>query len=198
MSESRGGQAVLSGLALLVCCTTLYAMRAEIVEGNPSSPVRLVIYEDLQSADCDKLSTLLETKILPRYGSRVAIVHRDFPLGKHDWARQAAVAARWVYAQDSQLGITFRREILAEHDHITAERLKPWLREFASRNHLSEREIIDSLTDPRLNAQVDQDYQSGVAKGISHAPTVVAGGQKLTDTILYEDLAKALDIELGR
>jgi len=49
-----------------------------------------------------------------------------------------------------------------------------------------------------LNAQVDQDYQSGVAKGLSHSPTVVAGGQKLTDTILYEDLAKALDIELGR
>jgi len=188
----------LTGLALFVCCTALFAMRSEIVEGNASSSVRVVIYEDLQSADCDRLSNLLETKIIPRYGSRVAFVHRDFPLGKHDWARQAAVAARWVYAQDSQLGITFRREILAEHDHITAERLKPWLREFASRNHLSEQEIIDSLTNPQLNAQVDQDYQSGVAKGLSHSPTVVAGGQKLTDTILYEDLAKALDIELGR
>lgn len=192
MSGSR------TALVLLACCTAVFAMRSEIVEGNASSPVRVVIYEDLQSADCDKLSNLLDTKILPRYGSRVAFVHRDFPLGKHDWARQAAVAGRWVYAQDSQLGITFRREILAEHDHITAERLKPWLREFASRNHLSEREIVDSLADPRLNAQVDQDYQSGVAKGISHAPTVIVGGQKLTDTILFEDLAKALDIELGR
>jgi protein-disulfide isomerase len=173
-------------------------MRSEVVEGNASSKVRVVIYEDLQCGDCDKLRSLLDSKVLPRYGSRVAFVHRDFPLGKHDWARPAAAAARWVYAQDSQLGITFRREILAEHDHITADRLKAWVQEFASRNHLSEKDIVTAMTDPQMNALVDQDYQSGVARGVSHTPTVIAGGQVLVETVLYEDLAKALDIELGR
>jgi protein-disulfide isomerase len=173
-------------------------MRAEIVEGNAASTVRVVIYEDLQCSDCENLRTLLDSKIIPRYGAKVAFIHRDFPLGKHDWARQAAVAARWVYAQDPVLGITFRREIMAEHDHITPANLKPWIEEFATRNHLDPREIVAALTDNRLNALVDQDYQSGVARGISHTPTVIAGGQTIVETVIYEDLARAIDIELGR
>jgi protein-disulfide isomerase len=192
------GRSLFTGLALMICCSGLSAMRSEVVEGNPSSTVRVVIFEDLQGADCEKLRTLLDTKILPKYGSRVAFVHRDFPLGKHDWARSAAVAARWVYLQNPTLGFTFRREIMSEQDHITVDNLKPWLLEFAARNKLDAAGILASLSDPQLNAQVDQDYQSGVARGISHSPTVIAGGQKIVETILYEDLARAIDIELGR
>jgi protein-disulfide isomerase len=172
-------------------------MRSEIVEGNPASPVRVVIYEDLQCSDCERLRTMLDEKILPRYGSRVAFIHRDFPLGKHDWARQAAVAGRWVYAQDSQLGITFRRELMSEQQHITAANLKSWLLEFASRNSLNEKGILDSLNAPQLNAVVDQDYQGGVARGVTNTPTIYVGSQKFVERVLYEDLARALDVELG-
>lgn len=180
-------------------CSVLLAMRADaVVEGNPASPVRVVIYEDMQGSDSERLRTMLDEKILPRYGSRVAFIHRDFPLGKHDWARQAAVAARWVYAQDSQLGITFRRELMSEQEHMTAAKLKSWLLEFASRNGLDQREILDSLNAPKFNSMVDQDYQGGVARGVTTTPTVYIGSQKFVERMLYDDLARALDIELGR
>jgi protein-disulfide isomerase len=199
MTDLRAGHAaVLAGLALVAGSAALFGMKSEIVEGNPSSPVRVVIYEDLQCADCRNLRALLDTKLLPRYGSRVAFVHRDFPLGKHDWARQAAVAARWVYLQNPQLGITFRRELMSEQDHITVANLKPWLLEFAARNDLDQKAMLDALNDARLNAMVDQDYQAAVARGISRTPTVIVDGQKLVETILYDDLARALDSELGR
>ncbi len=126
-------RAAVLAAVVLTCTAVLLGMKSEIVEGNPSSTVRVVIYEDLQCGDCENLRALLDSKVLPRYGKRVVFIHRDFPLGKHDWARSAAVAARWVYAQDPELGITFRREILAEHDHITMANLKPWLLEFAAR-----------------------------------------------------------------
>ena len=35
---------------------------------------------------------MLDEKLLPKYGDEVAFVHRDFPLAKHAWARQAAAA----------------------------------------------------------------------------------------------------------
>ncbi len=198
MTFRQGGRARWAMLGLLAGCSALFAMKSELVEGNAASPVRVVIYEDLQCADCEKLRVLLDNQVLARYGSRVAFVHKDFPLGKHDWARQAAVAGRWVYAQDPVLGITFRREILAEHDHITVGTLRPWLLEFAARNRLSEQGILDSLKDVRLNSLVDQDYQTGVAKGVSHTPTVYIGGQAIVETVLYDDLARAIDHELGR
>jgi protein-disulfide isomerase len=184
-------------MAALVCLN-LPAERRELVEGNPASPVKVVIYEDLQCGDCLNFRLLLDGKLLPKYGTRVAFVHRDFPLAKHDWARQAAIAARWVQEQSPALAIVFRREIMSEQGHITAANLKPWIVEFAVRNDLDPKGMLHSLEDPRLNAMVDQDYQGGVARGLARTPTVIVGGQKLVETIIYEDVARALDTELAR
>jgi protein-disulfide isomerase len=174
------------------------AERRDVTEGNPASPVKVLIYEDLQCSDCARFRVLLDEKILPRYGSRVAFIHRDFPLGKHDWARPAALAAHWVYEQDPELGITFRRELLAEQNNITSQSLKLWLVEFASRNNLDRKGILDSLSDQRLAAIVDQERQAAVARGISHTPTAFVGGLSFEETILYEDLARAIDEALAK
>jgi len=187
----------LLGLALFAM-NVAGAVRPEIVEGNASSPVRVVIYEDLQCSDCQVLRTMMDEKLLPRYGSKVAFVHRDMPLPRHDWARQAAVAGRWVYERNKELGITFRREILAEQSHLTPTLLKPWLQEFARRNHLDETGIVESLNDARLLKLVDQDYMGAVARGVAKTPSVYVGAQSFVEIVIYEDVARALDVELGR
>ena len=183
---------ILAVAALLMAA----GAKHEIVEGNPASPVRVTIFEDLQCVDCQKLRTLMDEKILPRYGSRVAFIHRDFPLAKHDWARNAAIAARWVYERNPELGIEFRREILSEQTHITAGSLKSWLMDFAARNHLDADGIAASLNDQRLGTLVDQDYLGGLGRGVSHTPTILAGGQSIEETVVYEDFARLLDGEL--
>jgi protein-disulfide isomerase len=174
-------------------CALMPAARREIAEGNAMSPVKVLIFEDLQCSDCTTFRTLLDEKLLPKYGQRVAFIHRDFPLGKHDWARPAAIAARWVSQQNADLGIAIRRELLAEQNTITATSLKPWLIEFAVRNRLNSNAIIGALNDPAIAALVDQDLASGMARGIKHTPTVLVEGQTFVETIVYEDVARALD-----
>ncbi|MES1261226.1 MAG: thioredoxin domain-containing protein [Acidobacteriota bacterium] len=189
---------VVAVLAALGCAASVSVSRPEVVEGNPASRVRVLIYDDLQCSDCLRLRTLLDEKILPRYGSRVAFVHRDLPLPRHDWARPAAVASRWVYERDHQLGIVFRREIMAEQSHLTPATLRPWLREFARRNQLDPDGIVESLADPRLVGLVEQDYLAAVARGVSKTPSVYVGGQAFVEIIIYDELARALDVELGK
>ena len=172
--------------------------RYDVMEGNPASPVKVVIYEDLQCGDCLTLRTLLDEKVLPKYGDRVAFQHRDLPLGRHEWARPAAIADRWVAEQSNQLGIIMRRELLAQQNSITLQNLQPWLREFAARNHLDEKGIVDALTDPRLSAIVDQDIQSAQARGVTKVPAVFVGGVSFTETILYDDLARAIEDAMPR
>jgi protein-disulfide isomerase len=178
-------------LAATLCCAG--AGRNDIVEGSPSSPVRVIIYEDLQCGDCAHFRGMMDQRILPRYGNRVEFIHRDFPLPKHDWARQAAIAGRWVYEQNHALGIIYRREIMSEQDHLTPENLKGWLAHFAARNNLDPKGIVDSLGDQRLASMVDADYQGAVARGVSKTPTVYVGNQSFVENIVYEDLARALD-----
>jgi protein-disulfide isomerase len=176
----------------------LAGSRNDVVEGNRTSPVKVFIYGDLQCSGCARLRVMLDEKILPKYGSKVAFIHRDFPLGRHEWARSAAIAARWVYEQNPPLGIVLRRELMSEQDSITPQNLKPWLVEFAARNKLDQKGILDSLSDQRLNTLIDQDRQSAEARGISTVPTVIADGQSLAGTIIYEDLARVLDEALAK
>jgi protein-disulfide isomerase len=187
-------------LALLCAAFVTLAPGAtiDVVEGNPSAAVKVTIYEDLQCNYCESLRTMLDEKLLPRYGKTVAFIHHDLPLGRHDWARPAAMVARWVQEQSPRLGIQFRRELLDEQEHITPASLKPWVVEFARRNRLSEQGIVSAMSDPRLAAMVDQDIQTAAAKGITKIPAVYVAGQSFVGTIIYDDLARVLDNALAR
>jgi len=186
-------------LALLFAASgAALGSRHDIVEGNPASTVRVIIYEDLQSGRGAQFQQMLEQRLLPRYRTRVAFIHRDFVLGRHDWALQAAVAARWVWEQSNQLGVFVRREILAEHDSITSRSLKDWLIDYARRNNLDPKGIVDSLSDPRIGALVDQDQQAAAARGVTKVPTVYIGGQAFVENIIYDDLARAIDEALAK
>ncbi len=175
----------------------LLGAHVEIIEGNPASKVKVYIYEDLQCSDCLTLRTLLDEKLLPRYGSRVAFVHRDYPLPKHEWAREAALAGRWIYERNHVAGIEFRREILSEQNHITLQGLPSWLRLFALRNHLDPDGATQCLSDHQLLADLEHDIQAGAGRGVKKTPTLYIGNVSFVETILYEDVAHALDIELG-
>jgi protein-disulfide isomerase len=187
-------------LAVLLCSgmAAASAGTSDIVEGNPFAAVKVTIYGDLQCEYCQDLRTMLDEKLLPRYGSQVAFIHRDLPLGRHDWARPAAMVARWVYEQNPPLGISFQRELLAEQEHMTPAKLKPWIVQFAIRNKLSEQGIIAALTDPRLSTLVDQDIQMATARGVTKIPAVYVAGQSFVETIIYDDLKRVLDQAVGR
>ncbi len=194
----RAGIAASCLSLLLAAAGTVSASRHDVIEGNQASPVRVLIYEDLQSDRGAQFQLMLQNKLLPRYGSRVEFVHRDFVLARHDWAPQAAIAARWVWEQSNALGIEIRREILAEHGSITAHSLKDWLIDFAYRNHLDPKGIVDSLSDKRLGALVDQDQQAAMARGVTQVPTIYVGGISFAQDIIYDDLVRAIDDALAK
>ncbi len=176
---------------------TLAAERIELVEGNPNSRVRATIFSDLQCSDCLRFRQMLDEKIMPRYGQRVAFVHRDFPLPKHEWARAAALAGRWIAEKDRILAFRFQREIMSEQLHLRSDLLEHWLRQFALRTKLNPDEIVAAIMDPRLIALLEQDRQAAMSRKVKKTPTVFVANQAFEETIIYDELAKALDVELG-
>ena len=180
-------------ILLLATSRVMLAGHNDIAEGNARSTIRVQIYEDLQCSDCARFDTILTEKLLPKYGLKVAFIHRDFPLGKHEWARDAAIASRWVYEQDPELGIIFRRQLMAEQNSITEKNLKPWMAEFAVRNRLDPKAIVQSLDDIRLSALVDQDLMTGATRGVTKTPTVIVAGKTFVESVLYDDVAAVLN-----
>lgn len=73
------------------------ALAAEKSLGNPSAPIKLIVYDDYE---CPACGSFYEQTLRPMMDSYVAegkvyLVHRDFPLPMHQFSRQAA---RWVNA----------------------------------------------------------------------------------------------------
>src|SRR5512141_530537 len=101
-------------IATLLAMSTLAVTAQQLpVEGLASSQVKVLIFEDLQCPDCADFRKMLDEKLLPRYAGRVAFIHRDFPLARHAWARQAALASRYFATIKPELAVEFRRATFA-------------------------------------------------------------------------------------
>jgi len=174
-----------------------FAAGQHLIEGAAQSPVRVLIFEDLQYPDCADFRTMLEEKLLPRYASTVRFEHRDFPLAKHAWARKAAIAARYFEEYKPGLGLAYRRFSFANLSQITADNFNDRLSQFAKDHGADPAKAVAALSDARIAGLVEQDYQDGVARGIAHTPTVLVNGRAFVETFPIEDVAKAIDAELA-
>jgi protein-disulfide isomerase len=183
--------------AVVLAAMSASAAEQHLMEGAANSPVRVVIYEDLQCPDCADFRTMLDQRLLPRYAATVRFEHRDFPLAKHAWARKAAIAARFFEEAQPGLGVVYRKYALANLRNINLDNFNAMLSQFAAGHGVDSAQAVDALSDPRLAALVEKDYQEGVARGIAKTPTVLVNGKPFIETFAFEDVAKAIDAELA-
>jgi len=183
-------------LATLIACTSGVAAE-RFIEGIEHSPVRVLIYEDLQCPDCADFRRMLDDRLLPNYATRVTFEHRDFPLAKHAWARKAAIAARFFDEAAPGVGVTFRRYCFEHQPEINGTNFADKLAAFAKEHKVEPEKAMAALDDARLGALVEKDFQDGVARGVAHTPTALVNGQPFVEHFTYEEVAKAIDAELA-
>lgn len=184
-------------LAALLASGAGLAAQQPLVEGLAESRVRVLIYEDLQCPDCAAFRRTMDEKILPQYGSQVAFVHREFPLAKHAWARKAAMAARYFGELKPELGLAYRRQIMANIKETTTENFADKLSEFAGKNGVEPARALAALDDPRLASLVERDFQDGVARGVAKTPTVFVSGKPFIEHFSFEEIRTAIDEALA-
>jgi protein-disulfide isomerase len=177
--------------ALLATMTA--TAQPHLVEGKPDSPVRVVIYEDLQCPDCADFRAMLDTKLLPKYGAKVVFEHRDFPLPKHKWARPASIVARFFFEQSPALAVQWRQETMRDQAKITPESFDAHLVAFAKRNGVDPIKAQAALNDAALADFIQKDYEEGVARGIAHTPTALVNGVPFIETFTFEEIAAGIE-----
>jgi protein-disulfide isomerase len=189
----------MSGRLLLGVLASTIAVSAEqpLVEGRTESKVRVLIYEDLQCPDCAAFRRMMDEKLLPRYGERVAFIHRDFPLAKHAWARKAAIAARYFTGVKPELGLAYRRHIMATIQETQADNFNDKLSTFARDNGIDPGQAVAALDDQQLAALVERDFQDGVARGVAKTPTVFVSGKPFIEHFSFEDISQSIEDALA-
>ncbi|MFR0353827.1 DsbA family protein [Streptomyces sediminimaris] len=161
---------------------------------NDSSPVPpavpvLDVWCELQCPDCR--SALADLRALrARYGDRLELRLRHFPLEKHRHAFAAAQAAEEAFEQGK--GWDYVEAVLEEAGKLDreGERL---LVDTAGRLGLDTEEFDTALIDGRHILVVDADQAEGKAIGVTGTPTYVIGGERLDGGKSQEGLRERVE-----
>ncbi|MGA6172060.1 DsbA family protein [Streptomyces sp. NPDC012600] len=140
-----------------------------------AAPVVLDLWCDLQCPDCHR--ALSDVRALrARYGDRVELRLRHFPLEKHKHAYAAAQAAEEAAAQGRDW--PYIEAVLARTEELgrTGE---PVLLDVARELGLDAEEFDTALIDGRHLLIVDADQAEGKAIGVTGTPTYVVGDERL-------------------
>jgi protein-disulfide isomerase len=160
-----------------------FAADATLLKPPRGAEVAIVVFEDLQCADCSKVSPVVwETAD----AHKIPVVLHDFPLPMHNWAFDAAVWARYFDKASAGLGNEFRKFIYANQTQITRDNLPQWAQRFAAENKTT----VTAEKDPegKLADLVKADYLLGQRIGVEHTPTIWVVGNSGVSLPLVEEV----------
>ncbi|THC50860.1 DsbA family protein [Streptomyces sp. A1499] len=146
-----------------------------MTDSTPARPVVLDVWCELQCPDCR--TALDDVRALrARYGDRVELRLRHFPLEKHKHSFAAAQAAEEAFAQGK--GWPYVEAVLGRVEELDRAG-EPFLVASARELGLDAEEFDTALVDGRHILIVDADQAEGKAIGVTGTPTYVVGGERL-------------------
>lgn len=163
-------------------------------ENTPAAPVVLDIWCDLECPDCHRALNDVRA-VRARYGDRVEIRLRHFPLEKHKHAYAAAQAAEEAAVQGRDW--PYIEALLARTEEL-AKAGEPVLLDVARELGLDAEEFDTALIDGRHLLIVDADQAEGKAIGVTGTPTYVIGDERLDGGRSQEGLRERIEEIIDR
>ena len=161
------------------------------LRGNPKAPVMIVEFSDYQCPYCHAAEPTVKD-ILAKYGDKVSLSYRDFPLTAiHANAMIAAEASRCALEQG---------KFWEYHDQLfTASKLeKDDLIGYARNLKLDDKQFESCLTSEKYKADIEKDTQDGRKAGVSGTPGFFINGVEISGAKPKEEFTKLIDDELSR
>ena len=161
--------------------------------GDKDAKVVIVEYSDFQCPFCAKGADLLK-KIKQKYGKKVKVAFKNFPLPFHNHAEQAAVASLCANEQSVDLFWKMHDEMFAHQDELDAEGLKKMAKKIGAKA-----EAFNACLDGKKHLdQVKADMEEGKKIGVKSTPTFFVNGQLISGAQPVEVFAEIIDEELAR
>ena len=161
------------------------------LRGNPNSPVTIVEFSDYQCPYCHQAESTVQ-EVLAKYGDKVSLSYRDFPLTAiHS---QAMIAAEASHCAEEQ------GEFWEYHDQLfKATKLeKDDLIAYARNLKLDEKQFESCLTNDKYKNEIEQDLEEGRRAGVTGTPGFFINGIEVSGARPNSEFAKIIDDELAR
>jgi protein-disulfide isomerase len=177
-------------------------LRTIVTESQPSvgpvrAPVTIVEYADLQCPSCARMHEFLEKQLLPKYGDKVRIVFKEFPLPMHDWSATAAIANECAYQISPSTFFDFRTRIFASQSAINVTNVRDQMLSLGEQAGLDRVKLAACIDSKASLPRVEKGRREGELLGVASTPTFFVNGKILAGAAAPEVFFKVVDEALA-
>jgi protein-disulfide isomerase len=152
-------------------------LRNQPTIGPANAPVTIVEFADLECPTCAEMHKFIETQLIPKYGNKIRIVFKEYPLVTiHDWALQAAIANQCAYQINPADYVRYRSIIFASQGMINAANVRQLLLDFGKRAGVNQLKLSVCMDSKASLPRVEADMQEGHKLEIMSTPTLFIDG----------------------
>jgi protein-disulfide isomerase len=162
------------------------------VRGSPDAKLHGDRFAEFQCPYCGRAKDTV-AKVLKNYDGKVNMVFRDFPLGFHDRAIPAAVAANCAGAQQKYWEMW--DAMMANQRALSDTDLEGYAKTAGVPNMDTWHQC---LRDPAQMEEVRKDMSDGETAGVTGTPAFFINGVMISGAQPYEKFASIIDRELAK
>ncbi len=162
--------------------------------GPADAPVTIVEYADLECPMCAETQKFFAQDLIPKYGNKIRIVFKEFPLVTiHDWALTAAMANECAYELDPSAFFRYRSMIFKNQSLINGANVRTLLLDFGQRVGLNRLRLATCIDSKQSLPRVEADAREGQELGIASTPTLFVNGRPVVGLPAPEEFYKIID-----
>jgi protein-disulfide isomerase len=145
---------------------------------------------------CGKLHEFLEKELLPKYGDKVRVIFKEFPLPMHDWSLTAAIANECVYEIKPGAFAPYRSLIFQNQSTTNVANVRDSLLGYADQVGVDRIRLAGCLDSKASLPRVEEGAREAKQLEIQSTPTCFINGRMLVGYPSGEAYDKAVDAAL--
>lgn len=161
--------------------------------GGSDAKVTIVEFSDFQCPFCKKGADRMD-EVKKKYGKKVKVVFKNFPLPFHTHAKGAAQASLCANEQGNKFFWKLHDMMFNDQAGLASDALKAK----AKKSGLNTDKFMDCLTSQKYLSKVEADMKAGRDLGVKSTPTFFVNGKLINGAHPLETFAELIDEELKK
>lgn len=162
------------------------------VYGKDGAPITVVEFSDFQCPYCSRAAETVN-QLKKKYGSKMKLAFRHFPLPMHKDAKPAAEASMCVNEQSSEKFWKFHDLAFKNQDKLD----KTNLEKFAKDVGADVKKYNECLDSKKFASFVQGEIEYGEKIGVKSTPTFFVNGQLVSGAVPIETFSEIIEDELN-
>jgi protein-disulfide isomerase len=152
--------------------------------GNPNAPITMEVFGDFQCPACRGFFETTVKQVIDDYviPGKVYIIHRDFPLEMHPFARQAARLAN-AAAEFGQFEAIERALYDHQDEWSTKGNIEEVMASYFPPAQFKKFQAYESQHISEINASIEKDRAMGMQRNVNQTPTIYITAHSKTEAL---------------